>query len=176
MKKSPFGKLVVGMAAVLAVVFFAKESGRRSAFDVNQRESASTGVLAPVQTMVTAQDSEGVTEADLDLAGLKHIEEWIVQTALDKSRAAYSAQGYDPESFDNSSFTSSSVYIEPEGRKLAVIRMNMSGARSVTVVGIRGDELVRVLCIRPSDHDIPVMRGECGSKVRETFALARSSP
>lgn len=129
-------------------------------------------VMKPVVAFTTAQSSEGVTAADLDQAGLENLETWIVETLLQQSRGQYAEMGYNPEDF-NPRISANSVYVTTGDEKLAVIKVNIdSSIRSVTVMGIKGDQLLRVSCIRASDHDIPVWSGECGNEVRKTFMVS----
>jgi hypothetical protein len=131
-----------------------------------------SGIIQPVIAMATVQDSEGVTEADFDLEGLKNLEEWITQMAIEKGRQSYLEMGYDPKKFDPK-VTATSVYLDIENRKLAVIRLIMGdSARSVTVIGVDGKSLIRVSCVRPSNHDILIFEGECGEKVRKSFNIS----
>jgi hypothetical protein len=128
--------------------------------------------MAPVLVFDTVQSAEGVTEADLDQSGLKNLETWIVNTILEKGRAKFAKLGHDPSCF-KPSISANSVYIDVGGKRLAVIKVQMDNSvRSVTVLGIKGPELHRVSCLRSSNHDIPVWRGECGSKVRQVFGVS----
>lgn len=128
--------------------------------------------IAPVVVAVTVQSAEGCTDADLDQAGLKNFETWIVNTWIEKGKSKYAELGYDPNSF-NPKVEATSVYVTVNGKKLAVIKVNMDNSvRSVTIMGIKGTELHRVTCIRNSNHDIPVWSGECGNKIQEVFGVA----
>jgi hypothetical protein len=135
-------------------------------------QNSSSGIIQPVIAMATVQDSGGVTEADFDLDGLKNLEKWITQMAIEKGRQSYLEMGYDPKKFDPK-VAATSVYLDIENRKLAVVRLNMGDSvRSVTVIGIDGKSLIRVSCIRPSNHDILIFDGECGEKVRKSFNIS----
>ena len=128
--------------------------------------------IAPVVAMITVQSAEGFTDADLDQTGLKNLETWVVNTMIKKSKSKYAELGYDPNSF-NPKVEANSVYVTVNGKKLAVIKVNMDNSvRSVTIMGIKGTELHRVTCIRNSNHDIPVWSGECGKKIQEVFGVA----
>lgn len=128
--------------------------------------------MKPVMAFTTTQSAEGVSESDLDQPGLKNLETWIVETMLEKGRNRFSEMGYNPKDF-KPKVAANSVYINAGGKKLAVIKINMdSSMRSVTVMGINGAELLRVSCIRASNHDIPVWSGECGNEVRKTFGVS----
>ena len=125
--------------------------------------------------MITVQSAEGCTDEDLDQTGLKNLETWVVNTMIKnkKSKSTYAELGYDPNSFNPKVVEANSVYVTVNGKKLAVIKVNMDNSvRSVTIMGIKGTELHRVSCIRNSNHDIPVWSGECGKKIQEVFGVA----
>ena len=135
------------------------------------RDDSQNPEIKPVMVFTTTQSSEGMTEADLDQAGLANLETWIVETMLKKGRNNYAEMGYDPKDF-KPKISANSVYVTAGGKRLAVIKVNMDNLmRTVTVMGIKGDELYRVSCIRASNHDIPVWSGECGNEVRKTFGV-----
>ena len=128
--------------------------------------------MKPVMAFTTIQTSEGVTEADLDQQGLKNLENWIVEMWRQKAKNSFIEMGGKPEAF-KPNMTAKSVYVTAEGKKLAIIKVNMDNAvRMVTIMGIVGDELHRVGCLRASNHDIPVWSGECGKKVNEVFGVS----
>ncbi len=128
--------------------------------------------MKPVMAFTTTQDSEGVTESDLDQAGLANLETWIVETMLQKGKNKYAEMGYNPKDF-KPNVIANSVYVTAGGKKLAFIKINMDNSmRSVTIIGIKWNELHRVSCIRASNHDIPVWSGECGAEVSKTFGVS----
>lgn len=128
--------------------------------------------IKPVLVYTTVQSAEGVKEADLTQEGLKNLEDWVTKTILKKSKDKYTEMGYDPKDF-NPNVTANSVYVNAGGKKLAIIKVDMDNSmKSVTVMGIKGDELHRVACIRGSNHDIPVWSGECGNKIEEVFGVS----
>ena len=134
--------------------------------------TSSKSTIKTVKAYTTIQDAEGVTESNLDQAGLKNLETWIVQTMLQKGKNKYTEMGYNPKNF-KPKVIAKSVYISARGKKLAVIKINMDNSmRSTTIIGIKGNELHRVSCIRASNHDIPVWSGVCGKKIEETFKVS----
>lgn len=160
-------KVILSAGAVLALVTSPMFTSTGSA---GSTPGAST--MAPVVAMVTVQSAQGVTNADLDQTGLKNLETWVVNTIIKKSKSKYAELGHDPNSF-NPKVEASSVYVTINGKKLAIIKVNENNSvRGVTIMGIKGDELHRVNCIRYSNHDIPVWSGECGKKIQEVFGVA----
>lgn len=130
--------------------------------------------IKPVMVFTTTQSAEGVTEADLDQSALKNLEMQIVESMLQNFRNEIAEMGYNPKDFNfKPKVSANSVYINVDGKKLAVIKVNMNGSiRLVTIMGINGAELLRVNCIRASDHDILVLSGECGKEVQKTFGVS----
>lgn len=158
--------------ALIGVKFIAREIGRQAAEQVNHTEKKNSNEVAPVIAVVTIQDSEGITEKDLDQLVLKNLESWLVQTMVAKARRDYAESGYDPNDL-NPKVMASSVYTIVDGKKLAIIKTSMDNSvRSVTVIGFKGKECYRVTCIRASNHDIPVFYGECGKKIKEVFGVS----
>jgi hypothetical protein len=130
-------------------------------------ENVSASQPAPIIAAITSQGS-----GDLDQDALENLETWIVQTMLQKARNHYSADGFDPADLQPKVYADS-VYMSIDGKKLAIIKIKVDNImRSVTILGIEGSELIRVGCIRGSNHDIPVFSGECGAKVQKAFGLS----
>lgn len=162
----PIGYFLVAapLSAITGPLLAESASINKSSRPVAQQSS-----MKPVIAFTTTQSAEGVTEADLDQSGLKNLETWMAETMLQKGRKKFAEMDYNSKDF-KPKVSASSVYINAYGKKLAVIKVNMGDSmRSVTIMGIEEDELLRVSCIRASDHDIPVWSGECGNEVRKTF-------
>jgi hypothetical protein len=133
-----------------------------------QKSSAPIGQpseVEPVRAATTIQSSDGVKESDLDQAVLKKIEAWIVETHIQKFKTRL-PENYEPN------ISAKSVYVIIDGKKLIVVKLNFENlVRSVTVMGIEGDNFIRVACIRKSNHDIPVLHGVCGDEVRKSLSV-----
>ncbi|MBI2312284.1 MAG: hypothetical protein HYU77_07280 [Betaproteobacteria bacterium] len=149
--------------------------GESAAQKANQASPAAVPVadqIAPIVTAITIQDTEGKSEADLDLEGLKRLEQHMVQTTLQRAQANYAKQGFDPKTY-NPKVDVGSVYMVAGGKKLAVIKMNIDNqVRTVWIMGFHRGQFLRVTCIRGSNHDIPIFSGECGQKVTEAFGVS----
>ena len=79
-------------------------------------------------------------------------------------RLGYAADSYKPQ------INHQATYITVQGKKLAVVKINMeNSARSVAVIGFKGAELIRINCLRASNHDIPVFSGACGQEISRIF-------
>ena len=165
----PIGYFLVAvlLSAVTAPILAGSASIKKSSTPVAQQPS-----MKPVMAFTTTQSSEGVTEADLDQSVLKNLETWIVETMLQKGRNKFAEMGYNPKDF-KPKVSANSVYVNAGGKKLAVIKVNMDESmRSVTILGIKGSEMLRVSCIRASNQDIPVWSGECGNEVKKAFGVS----
>lgn len=159
---------VILLAVVIGPILISSSGGGSSGKTIVPKANAIASVIA----MSTVQSAEGVTDMDLDQAGLKNLETWTVNKIIEKSKSKYAEMGYDPNTF-NPKIDANSVYVSVSGKKLAVIKINMDNSvRSVTIVGIKGNELHRVNCMRNSNHDIPVWSGECGNKIQEVFGVS----
>lgn len=140
-------------------------------FPDSEQQSLQQNEVAPVIAFTTSQSSEGLTEKDLDQHTLERLEDWIVNISLEKSKKIYLDMGYTPEEF-KSSVLSSSVYVTVQDKKLAIVKIEMENiARSVTVIGINGNELFRVTCVQEGDQDIPVWSGNCGKEIHKSFGV-----
>jgi len=139
--------------------------------DLVLNESKSPQDRAKVIAAITRQDSEGGTSDKFDQVLLRNFESWIIETILKKGKNRFEELGYDPNKF-NPKVNANSVYLEVSGEKLAIIKIRFEDVmRSVSIIGIKGNELIRVTCFRYSNHDIPVFAGECGNKVNEAFGI-----
>jgi hypothetical protein len=66
---------------------------------------------------------------------------------------------------------SEAVYVESNGRKLAVVRMWNAAEYQVVILGIVEDEIRRVLCARTSPERVSISYGPCAIKLREVFGV-----
>jgi hypothetical protein len=144
----------------------------KDATRVAEKAPTSSDKRTPVIAAITTQTSEGITDANLDQAALKNIEGWLIKTMLEKAKIHYAESGNDPKDF-NPRVNARSVYMTVDGKKLAVIKIDFDNAvRSANIMGIRGNEFVRVSCIRTSNDDILIFSGECGNKIKEAFGVS----
>ena len=93
-----------------------------------------------------------------------------MDTVVEKTALTHKSVGldYDPDAY-RQSLRPQSVYVHAAGVKFAITKMRPPGVRLVSIIGIRGDELVRVMCVRESEEDIVVLSGECGSAIEQAF-------
>ena len=170
----PIGYFAVAISLAMATAPLFIPSVDYSQTSLPKSEPAKSSTIKPVKAVETIQSAQGATEADLDLAFLNELENWIVKTMHQKGRDNYAAMGFTSENF-KSKIVANSTYVVADGKKLAFIKINFDNSvRMVTIIGIQGAELHRVACLRNSNHDIPVWSGECGSKVKEVFHVSIS--
>jgi hypothetical protein len=137
-------------------------------FSVIEEQPASS----PIITAITIQGTQGTSEDDLTIDGLKNLEQIIVASILKRTRARYIELGEDPKAF-RPHIDSNGVYVEVGGKKLAIVRINLDNSvRSIAIMGFRGEEFVRVTCLRESNDEIPLFRGACADKIHEAFGVS----
>jgi len=169
--------VVIGTAVAVAIgQYLGREAGESAAQRGNAKSLPVVSLnnqAAPVVALVTIQDPEGTSEADLDIGSLKALEQWAVQTTVRKTRSKYVEQGLDPGTFDSSDVESSSQYVLVNDKKLAIIRLRSNQTvRAVMVIGHHLGQVVRVSCVRSSDHDIPIWSGECGDTIKKSLGVS----
>jgi hypothetical protein len=65
----------------------------------------------------------------------------------------------------------SSVYVTVQGLKLAVVKLKIESTNQVFIYGIKGDELLRVLCISQTKKTIPISYGKCGEAIKKVYGV-----
>lgn len=127
--------------------------------------------IASIIVLSASENSNGLKEKDLNHSVLSIWENWLVKTTTANAYRNFSEQGYDPSKL-KLKIKKDSLFINVSGKKLAVIRLNLNSlVRHAIVMGIKGDELYRVTCIRPSNHTIPILYGKCGDEVGKIFGV-----
>jgi hypothetical protein len=121
-----------------------------------------------VVVLAGSEDAEGVTQASFDLQFLQAIELHTKKKIKEKAEAYLQSQGIKGQKID---VQSSSVYVQAQHIKLAVVKINASGSNQVHVFGIRGKELLRVACVSQSNNAIPLSYGKCGDKIKEVYKV-----
>lgn len=165
----------VSIVTILMLLFgtVAQLYVRGSAARPTAQQVAPSNVQRPgvdVVTAVATQSSEGVTEADLDQQGLMRLQDWVVNMTVEKTALVSGDSEFDTVAFTQS-LSPQSVYITVAGKKFAVTKMSPPGARLVSIIGISGDELIRVVCVRDSPEEIVVLSGACGQEISRSFQL-----
>jgi hypothetical protein len=115
-----------------------------------------------------SEDAEGITQVDFNLELLQAIELKTKNKIKEKAEAYLNSQGFKGQKID---FQSSSVYVQIQNMKLAVVRVVSSGSNQVHIFGIRGKELLRVACVTQSSTTIPLSYGKCGEKIKDVYKV-----
>lgn len=122
-----------------------------------------------LKILSSAQETEGATQADMDLNFLKGVETYTVERTKLKAKEYLAANGH-PNAKIN--LASESNYIETGGKKLAILRIKDPHSFSVHIIGFVGKELRRVVCIRSmSDKSIPLGYGACSEEIQRVFGV-----
>ena len=114
-----------------------------------------------------SQDADGVTQDNFNLHFLQSIEIYTKEKVKEKAEAYLQSQG----SNKKIDFQSTSVYVKAQHMKLAIVRLSASGSSQVHIYGIKGKELLRVMCMSQNNSSIPISYGRCGDKIREVFKV-----
>jgi hypothetical protein len=133
------------------------------------QSSATEGELEP-QVFVSSQDAEGVTQLSFNADFLKIIENHIVERTRVRAKEYLASIGKKNQQVK---FRSEATYIEKNGKKLFVIRIiDQAGIGHVTIGGVVGTELKRVLCTNTTPGTPAISFGSCGRKVKEVFGVS----
>jgi len=172
MKKFNWKQMLLLIVALPVISVIARNMGSMLADSRNERDYRQTesGIGAgEVVTVASVQDAEGATQADLNMDMLHFLEQYTVKRAVANAQKHFEAMGYDGKI----SMESNALYVDSGSMKFAVIRMWPSiesvEMGAVSVIGIQGTDLKRVLCLSESREQIPISYGVCGEKIRQVF-------
>jgi len=144
--------------------FFYDYLGKYTAQYFDEREATD------VRVVVSSQDSEGITRKNFDLNYLKYLEAYLVEQSEVETNKTLGLKGY---ATIHVKYSSDAIYVESGSMKLAVIRLRVSDrsnhATAVFIVGVVGNELKRITCVRRSAETISVAYGVCGKKIQKVF-------
>lgn len=120
------------------------------------------------RVIVTRQDAQGVTEADLDAAGAQRFADYAAQRASHHASEYANQQGWG----EIPPLRGEGVLTEVDGRSLVIARLKGDGlVIAVEVIGIEGAELVRVICTGDGQADAKLTDPACIGQVERTFAV-----
>lgn len=172
MKPWNWKHIIIFILAIPVINQIGSYLGRSNAQRVNEREAVSapnSSANQEIRITVSSQDSEGITQQDLDLNALKNLEAYTVERVRIRTKEYLASQGYTNADVD---FASEATYVESGSIKLAVIRLRASeGSNQVFVSGIIGNELKRIACARNSTETIPISYGACAEKIYDVFGV-----
>jgi hypothetical protein len=162
--------ILVFVAFPAASYFLTKSDEANSKADSSMLDAASSIDAANVQTMVSRESAESVTEADFDQAALSGIEARTLE--LFREKMVQEINRRTGKTLDASRLTADSVYAEISGRKLAVTTLRADGAIvGAQIAGIIDDEFLRVGCITNKPNDLEIVTGKCADAVKKTFGV-----
>ena len=122
-----------------------------------------------ITVVVSSQDAQGVTQRSFDLGFLQVMESYTLERTRIKANEYLASIG---KKNQEAKLTSQATYVESGTKKLIVIRItNEAGSGGVTVAGIVGAELKRVLCTKVTPGVPPISYGPCGQKIAEVFGV-----
>jgi len=118
--------------------------------------------------MVSRQSAEGVTKEQLSLVFLRNFERYALNQANEKFGRSLRDNGIGLNG--RAIRSKGAVYLEVSSQKLAIVRMTgPAGIELAEIVGIKGDELIRVLCMSPGS--LVVTHGPCGQRIGQEFGI-----
>ena len=164
----------VGMLLVIPVAQFL---GRSLAEVQNEREANQSFAKSPfseTEVIVSRQPSEGITEANFNQDFLTNLESWVVERTKANATKYWDAAKV-PQSMRNVS--GEGTLVERYGHRFAVIRVRAADQTpNATIVGIEGDEFIKIGCVNRSGSDVTITDGPCDAKIREVFSVPAGGP
>jgi hypothetical protein len=160
-KSSKIKGVHVDVKKVLLFVFIvAILSGFNNYFSAKNKVNDNN---SEVVAYVTEQAAEGVTQARFDEAFLKNLENWTVERVRVNGEKITGNKMLD--------IKSESVYVDFDGVKIAVVRVFTAVDYSAMMLGVVGNQVKRVTCLRKSPEPIVITQGVCGKKIAEVFNM-----
>jgi hypothetical protein len=168
-------RLLIGAVVVFAVVPLAKfllvkSDGAGEAAVAQAPGRDLFAEINKVQTIVSREPSEGFTDSSLNQEALSRIEERTLALFREKMQKELGSKG---KNLDPERLTADSVYVEKEGRKLAVTKLRADGvAIGVQIAGLVDDEFVRLACISSEPVEPEIITGPCAEETARTFGVS----
>lgn len=131
--------------------------------------------VKPIVAVTVIESAKGATDTWFNQSALVKLETIMKDNIFDHAKVQYIERGYDPETI-NDNFSTKSYYVVIQGKKLAVINILLEDrVNAVYVVGITGNEMIRVSCIRASRHKISLASGICAEEIYSAFGVMANS-
>ncbi len=157
---------------MLVVVPLAQFLGRDLAEQQNDREAASQKIAVAsvgqeTRVLVSRQDSEGISNDQINVEGANAIGEYSLQRMKDHTQKILNEMG-SSDSVDR--MTQGTVLVPNDGLNLIVTRFSIGEVNnSLQVAAIKGSELVRVMCIAPRGDMSVTLVGKCADNLKAQF-------
>jgi len=144
---------------------------------------AALGQSEVIDIAVAEQSARGLTDARWTTRLLRLQEESAVNSALNDGRQAFFLAGGTNSDW-KPRVRHDSTFLTVNGRKFGVVtaavtmEFNSTQSKStialtaVRIMGIRGNDLVSVGCLRATDRPIPIADGPCAAAIKKTFGLS----
>lgn len=144
---TPLPKWPIIIGAVLSV----------PAVVLTMSKALAKSTLAPVEVMTAKQSANGLAPNELSYPYVEQIGKFL---AAEMKRQVPDAPAISPQP----------SIIEKDGAKLGVLRMERSGVTPiVSVLGIRGSELIRVTCAVPDNRTVDYRDPACATALKKNF-------
>ena len=163
---------------LLGLLFAVALAGCKGNTDAPQKRASAAP--AEIVTAVSAESAPGAKQSNLDQGFLEYCEKILVETFIKKAMSQPQiAQKYSREDYEKRMKRSAS-YIEAGGKKLAVLKLDLSlkdnkEIYTTYVLGLdeKRSELKTVTCT--SSEAFPVQSGKCGEAVEQAFGVKLSA-
>lgn len=164
-------RLALIMLAIIVVKVGATFVEQMTADSATRSNNSQSQKDASVVALVVKKDSKNVTKDQFDQDFLENLKRWMADQIVTKAKKHFIESGNNPNDF-HEDIDSDAVYVKIQDKKLAIVRLTFNKQMRVAwIVGIEPPELVRVICIRRRNEEIPIFHGNCGSKVLEAFNI-----
>lgn len=162
---SPISKGIMILLGIMIVT-----SLYRALLGSEQRQQQESNPAPQVTVMVNRQSSDGVKQDHMNQKFLDNFESYTKEKIVEKIENHYKSRNINVPTLN---IKAESNYIVLGSTKLAIVRV-FEGARSnsAMILGIIGDELVRVGCFSESAYQVEVSSGECGEKIEQTYGVS----
>jgi hypothetical protein len=115
-----------------------------------------------------SQSADGVTQNDFDMKMLAAIELMTKNKVKEKMDSYLTAQGVKDAKFE---VIASSVYVNVQSMKLAVVKLKIESSNQVHIYGVKGDELLRVVCLGQTKEPVPISNGKCAQAIKKVYGV-----
>jgi len=133
-------------------------------------------LMKPILAVTVIRDANGLTEKDLNKDLLSRLEEMMKDITVSNLKLQYLQAGY-TLNLKNIRLSTKKYYIVIDNKKLAVVNIILRNIRhnaatnSTFIFGITGNDLIRVGCVRGSEHKIPLAPGVCYEEISKSFGV-----
>ena len=172
-KKKIIKRLLIGLIIWIAYMFI--HSAPPPSKNKFQSDSASTQQSDEIAVAVTREITDQLTEQNLtDPFIVEATENHLLELLKKKMNGAGTEAFYEAGGVGefNPSYSSESWSLIVDGRNFVIVRIDVNGMlQCTTIIGIQGNELIKVSGLRKGQKLVPHMHGKCVEKVEEIFGV-----